>query len=85
MCAQNDKDASRQIRQMVDFIKIEAKEKAHEIRTKVRSHTACGWFFFFRRVRPAPHLTVGSSLFPRCSWHRCRHRSPTTSLFADGA
>ncbi len=28
--------SSRQIKQMIDFIKLEAKEKAHEIRTKVR-------------------------------------------------
>ena len=27
-------DATRQIRQMVDFIMLEAREKAHEIRTK---------------------------------------------------
>jgi vacuolar-type H+-ATPase subunit E/Vma4 len=30
--------ATRQIRQMVDFIMLEAREKAHEIRTKV-----CAW------------------------------------------
>lgn len=32
----SDADAGRQVKQMVDFIKLEAKEKATEIRAKVK-------------------------------------------------
>jgi hypothetical protein len=37
--AQADKDVQRQVRQMVDFIKLEAREKANELRTKVGNET----------------------------------------------
>ncbi len=34
-CGQDDAAARKRILQMADFIKLEAKEKAHEIRRKV--------------------------------------------------
>ena len=37
------RDVDRQVRQMVDFIKLEAREKANEIRMKVRCVIILAW------------------------------------------
>jgi len=40
-------DVDRQIRQMADFINLEAKEKANEIRMKVRKFINKSYFVYF--------------------------------------